>query len=145
MKNNDNDKFPDRDYQRLNIMVPTGFLKGDRIETIAIPRDQEHNSFHLERLMRRQLETPPMPEFFIIATVRMAATTFAVSTAQQIAKGTTDQSGIWVLGAFALCILVFLWIYCARAIATQPKLRGGVIYLWTCIAFGAVFGVLGGN
>jgi len=145
MENNDNDKYSDKDNQQFNVSLAPGLLNGGSIETIVIPRDQEHNSFHQERLMRKHLEIPPMPEFLIVTTVRMAATTFAVSTAQQIAKNTTDRTGILVLGAFVLCILVFLWIYCARAIATQAKLRGGVIYLWTCIALGAVFGVLGEN
>ncbi|PZO36783.1 MAG: hypothetical protein DCF19_20615 [Pseudanabaena frigida] len=145
MKGKDSGNYPDRDSQQLNVRLSSGFFGGDRIEQVHIPNDRDHNSFHVERLLRRQLEIPPMPEFIAVTVVRMAISTFAVSIALEVAKNATDLTGILVLGIFTLAILVFLWVYCVRAIARQPQLTYGVVYLWLCVALGAVFGIIGGS
>ena len=137
------DRYQDRDSQTLNIKVDAGFLNGDRLEQIHIPRDQDHPSYHLDRFMRKQLEMPPFPELIPITFVRMAIATVVVSISYRVSLSNSDANGTLVLGLFFFLGFISMVFYCGRAIATQPKLKFGVIYLWLCIAFGAIFGVIG--
>ncbi|OYQ63478.1 hypothetical protein B9G53_16805 [Pseudanabaena sp. SR411] len=144
MKVNNKSNYSEYDDHRLNIKLSNGIL-GDRIESVQVPRDRNHHSSQIDRLMRRHLEIPPLPEFIAFTIVRMATATLSISVLLILSKNTNNYLHVLVLGLLILSVLVFLWIYCMRAIATQPQLKHGVIYLWLCIAFGAVFGIIEGN
>lgn len=144
MKDNDYSNYPEQDNHRLNIKLSNGIL-GDLIEPVYIPRDLNHHPSQIDRLMRRHLEIPPFPEFIAFTIVRMATSTLTISILMSLSKNTDSYTHVIILGLLALSVLVFLWIYCTRAIATQSQLKYGVIYLWFCIAFGAVFGIIEGN
>lgn len=143
MEGNNNWKHPDQENHRLNIKLSSGIFRGDRIEQINIPRDQEHHSSQVDRFLRRQLEIPPMPEFIGVTVLRMAIATFIVSIVLEVLHSNIDLTGIWVLTIFMLSVLIFIGIYCIWAIIRQPQLKSGVMHLWVCIAFGAVFGIIG--
>lgn len=145
MNGGNNGNYQDRDSHQLNIKLSSGIFGGDRIEQINIPRDQEHHSSQVDRFLRRQLELPPMPEFIGVTVLRMAIATFIVSILLEVLHSNTNLTGIWVLTIFMLSVLIFIGIYCLWAIIRQPQLKSGVVHLWICIAFGAVFGIIGGS
>lgn len=147
MKKHGNDeyeyRYQDQNSLPLNIHLNSGFLHGDRIEQLRIPRDQDHPSFHLDRILSKQLEIPPWPEFIPATLVRMAIATVIVWVSHKTSQSKIDVAETQVLVAFASLCLLSVLLYCWWAIATQPRLKFGVIYLWLCIAFGSLFAIIG--
>lgn len=137
---NDNPDI-DNDTHDINIVMSSG-LRGDRLENIKIKSDRDHASNQIQRKSRRLLEIPDFPDFLVVLTVRMAASTFASSISIEIVRQDVTGNLVWIIGILTASFLLSLWFFCGRAIQTQPNLKWGVLYLWFAIMFGSVLGAI---
>ncbi len=129
------------DSHDINVPLSSGIF-GDRIERLRVRSDRDHPSNQTTRQLRRQLDVPAFPDFIVVLTVRMAASTFLTSILIEIVRNDVSGNLVWIVGILTASFLLSLWFYCARAIHIQPSLKFGVLYLWFSIMFGSILGAI---